>query len=297
MSKNNNIKSYLELHFIVLIWGFTAILGKLISLEAIRLVWYRLALSLPFLLVWVLAKHLPLRLSKQNFMKYSLGGLIIAMHWVAFFMAIKVSNISITLITMSTGAFFTSLLEPLFFKRHIKAFEVVLGLIMISGLYFIFQVNHLFLHGILWALLAAFLSALFSVINGLFVQENNGYTLSLYQLFFGWIGVSVFLAWHRDFNMNFFVLQATDWVYILVLSSICTAYAFAASLEVMKYIKPFTVMLTVNLEPVYGIVLALIIFGKTEKMQSGFYFGASIIFSVIVINMLVQKRKAKKEIT
>ncbi len=206
-------------------------------------------------------------------------------------MAIKVSNISIALVTMSTGAFFTALLEPLFFKRKIKAREVVLGIGIISGLYLIFQVNQLYLYGILWALLASFLSALFSVINGLFVQKQNGYVLSFYQLLIGLLGISVFLFFKGEFSIAFFQLTTSDWGYLLVLASICTAYAFAASLEIMKYLSPYTVMLSINLEPVYGIILALLIFKESEKMHTNFYIGAGIILGIIILNAVLSKKQ------
>jgi len=290
VTAKNNIKSYIELHFIILIWGFTAILGKLVSLEAIPLVWYRLLLSLPFLLAWILYRKFSLKITLKNALQYIIGGLLIALHWVAFFMAIKVSNISIALVTMSTGAFFASLLEPLFFKRKIQVLEVIFGVFIIGGLYLIFQVNQLYLSGILWALLAAFLSALFSVLNGLFVKRQNGYVLSLYQLFFGFIGISLFLLFKGDFNSNFFQLSSSDWWYLLILSSVCTAYAFAASIDVMKYLSPYTVMLSINLEPVYAILLALVIFGESEKMQSNFYYGAGIIIAIVIANTFLKKK-------
>lgn len=291
MPKQTHIKSYLELHFIILIWGFTAVLGKLISLEAIHLVWYRLALALPFLLAWIIYRKMPLAVGPKDLLKYGIGGLMIALHWVAFFMAIKVSNISITLVTMSTGAFFTSLLEPLFFKRKIKAREVILGIGIISGLYLIFQVNQLYLYGILWALLASFLSALFSVINGLFVQKQDGYVLSFYQLLVGLLGISIYLFFKGEFTVEFFQLSNSDWGYLLILASICTAYAFATSLEIMKYLSPYTVMLSINLEPVYGIILALLIFKDSEKMHTNFYIGAGIILGIIVLNAILNKRE------
>lgn len=291
MPNNKQIKSYVELHFIILIWGFTAVLGKLITLEAISLVWYRIALSLPFLLLWILIKGFSLRISKKSLIHYIVGGLLIGLHWVAFFMAIKESNISVAMVTMSTGALFASLLEPLFFKRKIRLLEVIFGLLVISGIFLIFKVNQVYLYGMLWAVLAAFLSALFSVMNGVFIKNQNGYVLTIYQLFFGLLGVTIYLYFNHSFSVSFFQLSSSDWIYLIILASVCTAYAFSASLDVMKYLSPYTIILNINLEPVYAMVLALLIFGEDEKMKTEFYIGASIILLIVVINGVLIKSR------
>ena len=290
MLQKNNIQSYLKLHFIIFIWGFTAVLGALISLEAIPLVWYRLALALPFIFIWIKYRRIPLKVSPKSMMKFALGGFIIALHWVGFFMAIKVSNVSVALVTLSTGAFFTSLLEPLFFKRKIRPLEVFLGILIIGGLYLIFRVDNLYLYGMLWALLAAFLSALFSVINGLFVVKHSGFVLSFYQLFFGLIAISVYLFFNGYFTIEFFQISHSDWFYLIILATICTSYAFAASIDLMKHLSPYTIMLSINLEPVYGIILALLIFGEKEKMDANFYLGALLILSIVILNSILKIR-------
>ncbi len=284
MRPKNSFQAYLTLHFIIFIWGFTAVLGALISLKAIDLVWFRLSLALPFLLVWIYYKKYSLRISYKDLGYFILGGLIITLHWISFFKAIKLSNVSVTLITLSTGAFFTSFIEPFFFKRKIVFLEVFLGVLIVGSLYLTFRVSHLHLSGVLWALLAAFLSALFSVINGVFVRKHNGYVLSFYQLSFGVIAISLYYLFREGFPPGFFILSKMDWVYLLLLSVICTGYAFATSIELMKKISPYTVMLSVNLEPVYGILLALLVFGEKEKMNANFYLGSGLILIIIAIN-------------
>ncbi len=290
MHPESNTNKYLKLHFIIFIWGFTAVLGALISLEAIPLVWYRLGLAIPILFIWLIIKKYPIKVSRKSLLNFLIGGLIIGLHWVGFFMAIKVANVSVTLVTLSTGAFFASLLEPLFFRRKIRFLEVLFGILIIGGLYIIFRVDSFYIYGMLWALLAAFLSALFSVINGLMVTKHNGYVLSLYQLFFGFLGITVYLLLTNGFTVEFFNLSGKDWLYLFILSSICTAYAFAESIELMKKISPFTIMLSINLEPVYGILLALIVFGKKEYMGSQFYLGTFIILSLVIINSILKTR-------
>lgn len=293
MRRSNNIQSYFKLHFIILIWGFTAVLGALISLEAIPLVWYRLALALPFLLIWIRFKKLPMMVKPKSMIKFAFGGFIIALHWVAFFMAIKLSNVSVALVTMSTGAFFASLLEPLFFKRKIKPIEVFLGILIIGGLYLIFRVDNLYLYGILWALLAAFLSALFSVLNGLYVIKHSGFVLSFYQLLFGLLAITIYLLFSGGFTYEFFKLGSSDWLYLFILATICTAYAFAASIDLMKHLSPYTIMLSINMEPVYGIILALIVFGEKEKMDSFFYLGAFLILAIVILNSILKIKQTK----
>lgn len=291
----SKIKHFLQLHLIVFIWGFTAILGALISIDAIPLVWYRMLLAVVFIFIYFLIKKKSFWIDRKSLIKFLFTGIIIALHWITFFKAIKVSNVSIALVTMSTGAFFASLIEPIFFKRRIKLIEIVLGLIVIVGLYIIFNFETQYYLGIVYALISAFLAALFSVLNGLFVKKTAADVISFYQLMFGVLFVTVFLFFTKSFTIDFFSLPLNDWLYIVLLSSICTAYAFIASVKVMKYLSPYTVMLTINLEPVYAIVLALFIFGDKEKMNIEFYYGAFIVLFVVLLNGVIKNRTAIKE--
>ena len=195
---------------------------------------------------------------------------------------------------MSTGAFFTSLIEPLFFKRRIKAIEIILGILVIGGLYIIFNFESQYSQGIMYALISSFLAALFSVLNGLFVKKNTAEIISFYQLLFGVLFVTVFLALTGSFSLEFIKLSGLDWFYLILLSSICTAYAFTISVKVMKHVSPYTVMLTTNLEPIYAIVLALLIFGEKEKMNPEFYYGAFIVLFVVLLNGIIKNRSTIK---
>ena len=289
--QKSNLRYYLHLHLIVFIWGFTAILGKLISIDAIPLVWYRMLLASFFIAVYFLIKKKSFELDKKSLFKFLLSGILIALHWITIFKAIKVSNVSVALVVMSTGAFFTSLIEPIFFKRRINAVEIILGLIVVGGLYIIFSFESQYALGIVYALISSFLSALFSVLNGLFVRKHSASLISFYQLFFGALFITVYLFFKGSFTIDFFVLGNFDWVYIFILSSICTAYAFIVSVDVMKHLTPYTVVLTLNLEPIYAIILALIIFGESEKMNSEFYLGACIVLSVVLVNGILKNMK------
>ena len=288
--QESKLKNYLLLHLIVLIWGFTAILGALISLDAIPLVWYRMFLAVVFIVLYFFIKKKSFKADRIGIGKFFLTGVVIALHWIFFFKAIKVSNVSVALVTMSTGAFFVSLIEPLFFKRRINKLEIVLGLIVILGLYIIFNFESQYRLGIFYALISSLLSAIFSVLNGLFIKKYAASTISLYQLFFGVVFITAYLFFMNGFSISFFKISKLDWLYLLILSSFCTAYAFIASVKVMKYLSPYTVVLTLNLEPVYAILLALFIFGEKEKMNIEFYFGAFIVLFVVLVNGIIKNK-------
>ncbi len=288
---SDNLKSYLKLHLIVFIWGFTAILGKLISLQALPLVWFRMLFAVGFIFVYIKLKKIPIIISKKTMLLFLFAGCIIALHWFTFFKAIKVSNVSVTLACLATGSFFTSLLEPIFYKRKVIWYEVFFGLIVVFGLYLIFKFEGSYLQGITLALTSAFLSALFSVINSKFVKVHNPTLISFYELFGGVLFLSILLLFSNSFNADFFKLSISDFWYLLVLSSVCTAYAFIVSTAIMKHLSAYTVMLTINLEPIYGIILALLIFNDNEKMKPEFYLGAFIILFSVVLNSIIKSKK------
>lgn len=288
--QKGSLKHYLLLHLIVFIWGFTAILGALISIEAIPLVFFRMGLAVVFIALYFLFRKKSFSVDKKGILKFLFSGVIVALHWIFFFKAIKVSTISVALVTMSTGAFFTSLIEPLFFKRRIKTLEIFLGLLVILGLYIIFNFESEYKLGIIYALIASFLGSLFAVLNGLFIKKYDANRISFYQLLFGALFVTIYLLFTNSFSASFFNLLKMDWVYLFILSSICTAYAFIASVHIMKYLSPYTVMLTINLEPVYAIILALFIFGDKEKMNPEFYIGAGIVLGVVLLNGIIKNK-------
>ena len=286
------IQNYIHLHFLVIIAGFTAILGELISLDAIHLVWYRMSIGAVLMLVYILAKKTPLRIPLKVLFSLSVAGVIIALHWITFFAAINVSNISITLAMFSTGAFFASFIEPLFFKRKIIGYEILFGLIVIVGIVLITQTELKYILGIVLGISSALFSTLFAVLNGKFVQHYPPSIISFYEFISGILFISIFLAFREDgFNHAFFQISSSDWVYLLILASVCTAYAFIVSVHVMKYITPYTVVLTYNLEPIYGIILALVFFPESETMRPMFYIGAGIIIFTVLLNAIFKNIK------
>ena len=285
-------KNQLHLHFLVFIAGFTAILGELINLEAISLVWYRMTIAGVLMLMYLKLKKINLYVPKKDLIKFFLAGIVIALHWITFFAAIKVSNISITLAMFSTGAFFASFIEPIFYKRKIIPYEIVFGIIVIAGVFLIMQTELNYILGICLGISSALFSTLFAVMNGKFVAKYNASVISFYEFISGVVFISMFL-WisPNGFHSGFFNLSISDWAYLAILASICTAYAFIASVYVMKYITPYSVVLTYNLEPIYGIVLALILFPKSETMSPLFYVGAALIICTILLNAIFKHKK------
>ncbi len=287
---SDNAKSYLHLHWIVFIWGFTAVLGRLITLDALPLVWFRMIFAVGFIFIYIKIKKVPLKLPKKVLLKFLVAGLVIALHWFTFFRAIKVSNVSITLACLSTGAFFTSIIEPIFFNKKVVWYEILFGLVVVFGLTIIFNVEGKYMEGIILALISAFLSASFAVINSKFVKDYDPTIISFYELLGGVLFFSIFIMGTSGFDTKFFQLTNHDFMYLMILSSVCTAYAFIASTAVMKFLSPYTVMLTINLEPIYGIVLAVFIFKDKEQMSPAFYVGAAVILITVILNGIIKSR-------
>ncbi len=292
--QNVKLKSYLHLHLIVFIWGFTAILGKLLTIDAIPLVWYRMLLASIFIFAYVKIKNISLKINRKQLFSYIIGGIVIAIHWVTFFYAIKISNISIALATMSTGAFFTIFIEAIFKKKKINFNELIFGILAIIGLFIIYNSEISLQFGMLIALLSSFLSAVFSVLNADFVKENNATVISFYEILSGVIAITIFLLINGELlKSSFFELTPLDYLWLFILSSFCTAYAFIVSVDLLKKLSPFTVMLTINLEPIYAIVLAIILFPNKEKMSISFYLGASLILLTVIVNGILKTNNKK----
>ncbi|SEH67593.1 EamA-like transporter family protein [Paenimyroides aquimaris] len=281
---NVNFKNHLHLHLIVFIWGFTAILGQLISLQALPLVFTRMSIAVIVIYIYLLIRKKNLAIRTKDIIRFLIFGFVIALHWLTFFHAIKISNISITLACISTGAFFTSILEPVFYKRKFIWYEVLLGCLVVVGLLLIFQFETQYKMGIIVALISAFLSASFSIINGKLANSHDSVVISFYELVGGLFLLACFLFYQGGFTVDHFNFQPYDFIWLGILGSVCTAYPFIATIDIMKYLSPYTVMLTINLEPIYGILLAVFLFKDQEKMTTAFYIGAMIILLTVLLN-------------
>ncbi|BDD06086.1 DMT family transporter [Aureibacter tunicatorum] len=295
------LRDYLHLHFLIFIWGFTAVLGVLISIPAIEVVFLRTFIASVGLALVLLYQRQNFNIGMKNALKMILTGFLIGMHWMFFFASSEVSNASVTLAGAATCAFWTSILDPIISKRAVKPFEVILGLFVIGGLYiiFLFEFNHAI--GLGMAVMAAILAALFTIINSKLAKKHHPTMITFYEIsgaclstiLFSPIYVKNFAA-NGELNFN---MDTNDIAYILILALICTVYAYTASVELMKRISPFAMNLSVNLEPVYGIMLAYWIIGDSEKMNGGFYIGTLVIlFSVLSYPILnyYQKKRTKK---
>lgn len=286
-------RSLIIMHCIVLIYGFTGILGKLITLEAMDLVWWRMLIASAGIAGWMLYKKRGFSIPRKLLLKYILVGLIIAAHWAAFFRAIKVSNVSVTLACLSSASLFAAFLEPLFFRTKIKSYEVFLGLLVIGGLLMIFNFETEYTEGIITALISAFLAALFTVINGKMIKSDRPVRISLYEMIGGTLGITAIMAFTGGFSSQSLSISAMDAFWLLLLGLVATAFAFVASVKVMDHLSPFTVTLTINMEPVYSILLALLIFGESERMSVGFYGGAVVIIGALFLNALLKRDPGK----
>tara|TARA_B100000524_G_scaffold220040_1_gene115914 strand:+ start:975 stop:1859 length:885 start_codon:yes stop_codon:yes gene_type:complete len=287
--QKSNYKHYVHLHFLVFIAGFTAILGELIINSSEAIVWHRMIIASLLTAIFMIISKKSFKINLNLFLKYSLLGLIIALHWITFFEAIEKSNISLTLAMFSTAAFFTSLLEPIFFKRKIIKYELFLGILVIIGVLIIFNAEFKYVTGIFLGILSALLASLFSVLNGVLIKKDNAYKISLYEFISGVIFISLYLYFTSDLSLllvdDFFSL---NYLYIFILGSVCTAYAFIASVYLLKFITPYSLVLSYNLEPVYGVLLALFFFGNDEKMSFPFYLGFLLILISVFLNMYIK---------
>ncbi len=285
---------YFKLHFIVFLWGFSAILGKLVTIPAVELVFFRaIFAALGMGLVMLFMKD-SFKVSKPDLVKLILIGLIVALHWIAFFGSARIANVSVSLVGFATNSLWAAFLEPWFNRTKLKKFEVILGLIVILGLYIIFSFDFQYKAGLLLGILAGFTSALFSVFNSKMVKHIAPRSITFYEMIGVFIGAALFLPIYKNTSLSDGSLQllppAMDLFYIAVLAGVCSVYAYTVAVELMKRVSVFMIQLTLNLEPVYGIIMAVIIFGQNEKMNANFYIGTIVIMSAVVIYPLLKKR-------
>ena len=291
--QKNKLKSLIHFHFIVFIFGFTAILGSLISIESLALVWYRMLIAFIFLILIAVIFKINIKVSNKLLIKLLFCGVLISLHWITFFKAIKVSNVSITLSVLSLGAFLTSFLEPLFYKRKIIPYEVFLGVFVVFGTSLIFKSQYYYIEGIFYALISVFLSVIFGLINGKLIKQTSPLVISIYELLGGVILTTLILIFIGDFSIDFFNISKVDWFWLLLLGSVCTAYAFVISVEVLKHLTPYSLMISINMEPVYGIILAIIILNENTVLSTEFYIGFILIFISVILNGIIKLRKNK----
>jgi drug/metabolite transporter (DMT)-like permease len=287
MNTRPTLADYFHLHFIVLIWGFTAVLGLLAdSVSAWGLVIQRTLWAAIGLGVVMLIRRQKVQISRAEVIKLLAVGVILAVHWFTFFGSARIANASISLAGLATGSLWCSLLEPLFYRRKIRPLEVGLGLVAMTGLYVIFHFEFNHALGLGLAVLTALLSAVFTILNSQFVKRHDALTITFYEMLGATATGAVLALVYQQLVPNdpitLWPTDPVDWLWILTLAGVCTVYAYTAAVWLMKKFSPFAINLTVNLEPVYGVALAVLIFGEKEKMTTGFYAGAAIILSAVL---------------
>ncbi|RMZ60416.1 EamA/RhaT family transporter [Chryseobacterium nematophagum] len=280
-----------RLHLIVFLWGFTAILGKLIDSNAHILVFYRMFFASIFLFVFIrIYKRDSIKVSKKIFFQLAAIGFAMALHWYCFFYSIKVSNVSIALSCLSLSTLFASILEPIIFKRKVDISEVIMGLVIVGCILLIFKTEFHFKEGIFYGILCAIFGTLFSVFNGKMFGKTSSGNIIFYEIFCGWSILTLFYVCNGQI-LQMGEINLRDLSLICLLSSIFTAFPMLESVNLMKYISPFTLILTVNLEPVYGIILAFFIFGESEHMSPIFYIASAVMILAIIVNGFVKAKK------
>lgn len=288
------LKSHLfRLHLIVFLWGFTAILGKLIHAEANLLVFYRMLFAAIFLYIFLrFIKKENLSVSRSMLLKLIGIGSIMALHWYFFFESIKVSNVSIALSCLSLSTLFAAVLEPLVFRRKVDWVEIIIGLVIVGCISLIFNAELDYKLGIIYGVLCAFCGTVFSVFNGKIYGKTSSGNIIFYEILGGWAVLSlVFLSTGQLSNLH--EISYRDLSLIILLASLFTAYPMFESVKLMKYISPFTLILTVNLEPVYGIILAFFIFGASEHMSPIFYIASFVMILAIIVNGIIKTKRKK----
>jgi len=288
---------YLKLHFIVFLWGFSAILGKLVLIPAMEMIFFRGLLAAGGMALVIGITKGSFRVSKSDLVRLLLIGAIVAIHWVAFFGSARISNVSVSLVGFATNSLWAALLEPWFKNQRVKKFELLLGMVVLLGLYIIFSFDFTYHAGLALGILAGFTSALFSVFNSRMVTRVPAFTITFYEMIGIVITLLIALPLYSFFSEEDLRLSPSleDWIYIALLAGVCSVYAYSVAVELMKKVSVFLIQLTLNLEPLYGIVMAVIIFGHEEKMGLNFYIGTIIILAAVASYPLLKRKLDRPE--
>lgn len=288
------VRHLIILHLTILVWGFTGILGNLISISAVQLVWYRVLIAALSLGGYFLFSRQSFAVTGRQLTYFVLTGGLVGGHWILFFESIKVSTVSVTLVCMSSVTLFTAILEPMFYRRRTSKADVFVGLLIITGIYFIFRFESEYIRGIVTGLMAALSAALFGIINSKLIKTSRATLISFYEMAGAWGWISLFMLFTGDLGSGL-AINGYDVGYLVLLGTVCTAGAYVAAVSVMKEISAFRVALASNLEPVYGILLAWLFFGQAEKMSAGFYTGALIIFAAVFLYPVLKYRLGRRK--
>ena len=280
-----------SLHLMVVILGLTGVFGKLISLDAIQLVWYRMFIAFITLSLFLAYKKQLFTVILKDFFGILGVGALVTFHWLCFFQSIKVSTISVAVVCLATSSLFSALIEPMFFKRKLLKYEVLMGIVVIAALIFILGAETQYFWGYFYGIMAAFLGTLFTLCNAKYIKKVGAAKITMIEMLAGVLIISCVLLLKQDYTVFTSLISVTDFSYLLILGTLCTAMVFVWMTEIMKHITPYSLIMAVNLEPIYSIILALVIFGDSELMSNSFYVGSSVIIGIVFLEGYLKNKQ------
>lgn len=288
---NNTKKAYLQIHVAVLLFGLTAILGDLIQVSSLSIVWWRVLLtsvSFMFIVSWKNLMQIP----RKQVLRLALIGALISLHWLTFYGSIKLANASVSLVCLATTSFMTAILEPIMLKQKFKWYELLLGLVIVPGMWLIMNdLDASMRLGVYSGLISALLATIFSILNKKNIEGTPPRSMALIEMSAAFLMMSVLLPFYLKFSEDVkFMLHGTDWIYMIILVLGCTTLAFMLNLKSLKYLSTFTTNLIINLEPVYGIILAMLILNEHHELNTNFYIGVSVILSSVFLHPFLKRK-------
>ena len=275
----------------VIILGLTGVFGKLISLSAIHLVWYRMGIAFVSIAIFLAFKKQLFSISKKDFFGLLGVGALVTFHWLCFFESIKVSTVSVAVVCLATSSLFSALIEPFFFKRKFLFYEVIMGVVVVVALAFIMGTETKYFLGYFYGIIAALLATLFTLFNAKYINKVGAAKITMIEMLSGVIIISCILFFQQDYTVFTTKISVTDLSYLIILGTLCTAMVFVWLTEIMRHITPYSLIMAINLEPVYSIIFALIIFGDNELMSSSFYFGSCVIIGIVFLDGYIKNRQ------
>ena len=289
----NILKKYklTSLHLMVIILGLTGVFGKLISLSAIHLVWYRMGIAFVSIAIFLAFKKQLFSISNKDFFGLLGVGALVTFHWLCFFESIKVSTVSVAVVCLATSSLFSALIEPFFFKRKFLFYEVIMGVVVVVALAFIMGTETKYFLGYFYGIIAALLATLFTLYNAKYINKVGAAKITMIEMLSGVIIISCILFFQQDYTVFTTKISVTDLSYLIILGTLCTAMVFVWLTEIMRHITPYSLIMAINLEPVYSIIFALIIFGDNELMSSSFYFGSCVIIGIVFLDGYIKNRQ------
>ena len=283
-------KNY-SLHLMVVILGLTGVFGKLISLDALSLVWYRMLIAFLSLFIFLAIKKQLFDINKKDFWGIIGVGVLVTFHWLFFFEAIKVSTVSVAVVCLATSSLFSALIEPIFFKRKILFYEVILGVIVLGSLAYVLGTDSKYILGYFYGIMAALFGTVFTLFNAKYIKKVDAAKITMIEMLTGVIIVSLIFVFQGNYSIFNNTISLPDFSYLIILGIVCTALVFVWMTEIMRHISPYSLIMAINLEPIYSIILALIIFGDSELMSTSFYIGSAIIIGVVFLDGYLKNKQ------